>query len=338
MRSLTRKTFKKKIVTEEALESINPDNKKLRDRFLKEKDVRSSSKTIDGYRSDLNIFFVWNFLYNDNKIFTSIRKLEFADFFAYVTSELQWGSARFSRLRACLSSFSQFIEKFYDEEYPTFRNVILRAVESMPKSATREKTVLTEQQVDSLFEYLKSKDIQKACWLSLAISSGARFSELFRFTVDIIDFNNLAFDGIFLETLKPIKTKGRTKSGKMIRKYIIKDVFEPYYKEWMIKRKEIMEENGQEHNFLFIKKDGSPAEDGTIRSWINDMSKFLSVPFYPHALRHYITTRLSKLNIPHQLIKEIMGWESVVMVEVYDDTTAKDKKWTELENLKNNMG
>lgn len=332
---MTRKTYKKIIVTNELLEKINIKNKKLVEAFLKEKNTRASDTTIEAYRSDLNIFFCWNIMQNENKFFVDIKKLEFAEFFSFATNELKWGSARFGRCRATLSSLSQFIEKFYDEDYPNFRNVILKSVEGMPKNPTREKTVFTEDDVEKLMKYLEEKDSQQACWLALAISSGARFSELFRFTLDTIDVNRTAFDGIFLETTKQIKTKGRTKSGKLLYKYIVKDLFIPKYEVWLEKRKEIMTLNGvEEHGFLFIKNDGTPAVVGTIRSWINGMTRYMQIPVYPHAFRHYITTYMSKKGLPPELIQELMGWSSLVMVGIYNDTTVKDREWKELEALK----
>lgn len=332
---MTRKTFKKIIVTEELLQGINPKNKKLVEAFLKEKNTRASDTTIEAYRSDLNIFFCWNVLNNENKFFIDIKKLELAEFFSFATNDLKWGSARFGRCKATLSSLSQFIEKFYDDEYPNFRNVILRSIESMPKNPTREKTVFTEEEVDKLMKYLEEKDIQQATWLALVLASGARFSELLRFKIDSININKTAFDGIFLETTKQIKTKGRSKTGKMLYKYVIKDIFLPRYELWVEKRKEIMTANGvEEHESLFIKRDGTPAAVGTVRSWINGMDNYMKIPVYPHAFRHYITTYMSKKGLPPQLIKEIMGWESTLMVERYDDTTVKDKQWNELEALK----
>lgn len=332
---MTRKTYKKIIVTDELLKQINEKNKKLVEAFLKEKNTRASDMTIEAYRSDLNIFFCWNLQHNENKFFIDIRKLEFAEFFSFATNELKWGSSRFGRCRATLSSLSQFIEKFYDDDYPSFRNVILKSVEGMPKNPVREKTIFTEEDVDKLMKYLEEKDQQQALWLALAISSGARFSELFRFTLDVIDVNRTAFDGIFLETSKQIKTKGRTKSGKLLYKYIIKDLFLPAYEKWLPIRKEILKKNGvEEHNSLFIKLDGTPAVAGTVRSWINGMTRYMEVPVYPHLFRHYITTYLSKKGLPPELIQEIMGWSTLAMVSVYNDTSAKDREWKELEALK----
>ena len=77
---MTRKTYRKIITTPELIEQINPENKNFVNSFLKEKSTRTSPGTIEGYRSDLNIFFVWNLQENNNKSFVTIRKLELANF------------------------------------------------------------------------------------------------------------------------------------------------------------------------------------------------------------------------------------------------------------------
>jgi site-specific recombinase XerD len=333
---MPRQTFKKIITSPELIGKINPENIKLMNAFLKEKNTRCSDMTIEGYRSDLNIFFCWNVENNNNKLFTNIRKIEFSEFFSFAVNELHWSSARFSRGKAALSSFSNFIEKFYDDIYPQFRNVILKVIESMPKNTVREKTILSQEQVENLFKhfYEDKKNPQICCWLALGIASGSRFSELLRFTTDNIDENHTAFDGIFLETLKPIKTKGRTKSGKLLVKYIIKDLFWKYYQQWLIFRKEVMENNNKSHNFIFIKENGDPALESTAREWVKEIEDFLEIPFYPHCLRHFTTSYLAKIGLPYELIKEIFGWENLEMVSIYNDITAKDKSWSELGNLK----
>ena len=331
---MARKTFRLKIVTPDLVKQIEPANRKLVARFLKEKATRSSPKTIENYASDADIFFVWNVLYNDNKLFTEIKKLEFSEFFSFASNELQWKSARMNRMRSFLSSLSQFIEKFLDEEYPMFRNIILKTIESSPKEAAREKTILTDEQVEKLLKHLGETDTQKACWLALAAFSGSRFSELLRFTVDLLDANQTAFGDLFLETTRQIKTKGRGKEGKLLHKYILKDRFLPYYNAWLLDREKIMQKTKQEHTFLFIKEDGTPAVDGTVRSWISSMEKYLGVNLYPHALRHYLVTEFSRKNIPPALIKDLVGWTSTQMVDLYNDLTSKDKTWQELDNLK----
>lgn len=337
---MSRKTFRNIITSEELYEKINSENIKLMEKFLKEKSMRSGDLTIKNYRSDLKIFFTWSLLYNDNINFVKMKKLQISDFFLYCVDTLKWNSSRFSRMKSVLSSFSNFIEKFYGDEegYENFRNIILRAVDAMPKNDVREKTILKDEQIKDIFEYLEEEEeYQILCWFALAVASGSRFSELLRFTTDIIDLEHTEFQGLFLETLKPIKTKGRTKQGKMLYKYIIKDMFEKRYVSWLKVRQDIMSNNNKDHTFIFINKTGDPATEADARGWVRKIEKRLRIPFYPHAIRHYTATYLSKLGIPYNLIKDLFGWASVDMVSIYDDQTAKDREWKELNNLKENL-
>jgi integrase len=331
---VSRKTFRRIITSPELIDKILPENKKLVEKFLREKSSRVSETTIENYQSDANIFFVWNYLENSNKLFTDIKKLEIADFFSFATSELRWGSSRANRVRSFLSSLSIFIEKFFDSEYPNFKNLILKTIESVPKELRREKTILSEEQVNDLLKHLSETDKQKACFIALAVYSGARFSELLRFTTDLIDENYTAFEGIFLETTKQIKTKGRGKSGKLLHKYILADKFLPYYREWLEERSKVIERTGQEHLHLFIRPDGLPANNGTARSWIASIDKYLGINFYIHSCRHYLCTELTRKKIPQPFIQFLFGWSSSEMYSIYNDLTAKDQTWDELNNLK----
>ena len=334
-----RTTFKKIIVTDDKLKKVNKENSKLAERFLKEKNTRSSDKTIQNYKSDLDIFFCWNLDNNDNKAFVEIRKIEFSDFFSFATEELQWGSARFNRCRATLSSFSNFIEKYYDDMYPKFRNVILKTVDSMPNNPVREKTILSEKKVDELKEFLKGNEFyEDLCLLCLGIGSGARIAELLRFETTHIDENNLYFGDMFMKTTAQIKTKGRTKQGKMLYKFILKSEFIDAYRLWLPQRQKIMDENGKDHNFIFIDKKGNPATEGVVRSWSKKWESFLGEPFYFHALRHYIVTHLTRIGVESDLIVSLMGWSTTDMVKIYNDLTAEDREWEGLDKLKEHFG
>ena len=332
---MPRKTFSKRITSEKLISKILPSNLDLMEQFLKDKSIRTSEKTITVYRSNLNIFFVWNTEHNKNKRFTDIRKIEFSNFFSFASDELKLGSSRLNNLRSTLSSFSDFIEKFYDDVYPEFRNVILKVIESSPKEERREKTILKDEQVEELLEHLKNTDAQQACWLALAISSGARFSELLAFEIDLIDENKTAFGDLFLETTRQIKTKGRGKSGKLLYKYVLRDKFLPFFRVWLQERAIIQAKTGNVNNRLFIRPDGNPATTSLIQGWIRGFENYLGVPVYAHSFRHYFVTLLSRKNIPHHLIKAIVGWEDISMVEIYNDQTIGEMDFPELENLKN---
>lgn len=332
-----RKTFRKVITSEELDAQINPKNIKLAERFLKNFATKRSPNSVVSYKSNLRIFFTWNLLFNENKFFIDIRKIELADFFDYAITELGWHSNRFAQCHSCLSSFSAWIENYFDEDYPLFRN-LLPKIEKPVKENVREKTVLQKEDIDKLFKHFEDNNmIQDACLLALAISCGARVSELASFTTDLIDEDNVVFDGLFLETTKKIKTKGRGTSGKMLKKYILKDMFLPYYKKWIELRKEIMDKNNQSHDYIFITKDGTPANADRLRDWMSKWSDVVGQPCYPHNFRHYHISFLKRLELEDDFIVYLTGWSESTghsMVAIYNDMDARDRKWKNLDRLK----
>ena len=192
--------------------------------------------------------------------------------------------------------------------------------------------------MDKLFNALKeSGRIQEQCLLALAVSCGARVSELARFTTDIVDENNTVFDGLFLKTTNKIISKGRGTGGKLIYKYILKDMFLPYYKEWLPIREQIMKETGQDHNYLFITKDGKPANADRLRDWIGTWSDIVGQPMFPHALRHYNVSMYKRLNLDDNLIVYLTGWAEGTghtMISIYNDNDIADEDFDCLNNLK----
>lgn len=334
-----RKTFRKVITSDELIASINPENVKLMNRFLKNFATKRSPKSVVVYQSNLNMFFCWCVENLENRPFIKLKRLDFLDFFDYALVELKWSPARFSQMASCLSSFSDWIETYYGdvEGYENFRNLV-KKIEKPAKEAVREKTVLMEEDMDKLFDALKeSGRIQEQCLLALAISCGARVSELARFTTDIIDENNTVFDGLFLKTTNKIVSKGRGTGGKLIYKYILKDMFLPYYKEWLLIREQIMKETGQDHNYLFITKDGKPANADRLRDWIGTWSDIVGQPMFPHALRHYNVSMYKRLNLDDNLIVYLTGWAEGTghtMISIYNDNDIADEDFDCLNNLK----
>lgn len=329
-----RETYRNVITSPELIKQIDSGNAKLVNRFLKNFATKRSPNSVVNYRSNLNIFFCWNLLYNDNKFFIDIKKFELMDFFDFCVTELKWGSNRYAQMHSCLSSFSTWIENFFDEKYPFFRN-LLPKIEKLPKSSIRKKSVFSKEELDGLMEWLGDKGkANEQCLLALIMSSGARASELVRFTTDMIDENNTAFEGLFLETTEDIRVKGRGVNGKYIQRYIIKDIFLPYYYKWLPIREKIMKDNNKDHNFIFIRNDGEPALVSTIRSWMEKWDDVLDKHWYPHAGRHFWTTYLLNIGLEKELIQELQKWSSDSLVDIYNDATAKDRKWKNLDKLK----
>ena len=329
-----RKTFRKIITSPELIEQINPKNVQLVDRFLKNFATKRSPNSVVSYKSNLNIFFCYNVLYNENKFFVELKKYDLMDFFDYCCTELKWSSNRYAQMHSTLSSFSTWIENIYDEKYPTFRN-LLPKIEKLPKENVRKKSVFKKDELDSLMDWLGEQDrINEQCLLALIMSSGSRASELVRFTTDMIDEEHTAFDGLFLETTEDIRVKGRGVNGKFIPRYLIKDIFLPYYKKWLPVRNEIMNKANKEHNYIFIKTDGEPAQVSTIRSWMEKWDNVLDKHWYPHAGRHFWCSYLLSIGLEKQLVQELQAWSSDTLVDIYNDNTAKDMQWKGLDKLR----
>ena len=94
VKNVPRKTFKNIITSEDKLKKINPKNVKLANMFLNNLKKNHSDGTVKVYKSNFNIFFVWNLENNDNKFFVDLRKIELNEFFDYCVAELKYNSAR----------------------------------------------------------------------------------------------------------------------------------------------------------------------------------------------------------------------------------------------------
>jgi site-specific recombinase XerD len=222
----------------------------------------------------------------------------------------------------------------YDEKYPDFRN-LLPKIEKPAKEAVRKKSVFTKEELDRLMTWLGEQNkVNEQCLLATMMASGARVSELGRFTTTMIDENNTAFESLFLETTEEMQVKGRGVNGKSIVRYIIKDLFLPYYKKWLPVREKIMKENNQTHNYIFVTKTGEPAGVATFRGWMEKWDTVLDKHLYAHSMRHFWCSYLLKAGLEKELVQDMQKWSSDTLVDLYNDNTAKDRKWEGLGKLK----
>lgn len=322
-----RKTVYNNITNEESLSQVLPENKQLQKDFLDYlKSIDRSPSTISQYKSDLDIFFVYNLENNNNKRFTEITKREFVRFQNHALNEWQWSPKRVRRVKSVISSLSSYIEDILDEEeeYEGYRSVI-KKIESPVNETVREKTIFEPEEIQNLLDTLiEQGKYLKACVVSLAVSSGRRKSELPRFKASWFTDDNVIFGSIY-KTPELVQTKGRGSRGKMLTLYTFKNEFDPYLKLWMDERKRL----GIESDWLFPRKVNGeyidePISTDTLDSWTESFSKILGKPFYYHALRHFWTTQALKSSLPSNVVQELCGWSTADMVNLYDDSTAED--------------
>lgn len=317
-----RSTKMNSITSAEKLTQVNPENTQLLRDFLDYlRSVQRSETTIHGYENDIQIAWVWCLENNGNKFFVDWTKRNIVSYQNWLLNSNSNSPARIRRLKASLSSLSNFIEGVLDDEYPNFRNIINK-VENPVNRPVREKTVWNDEELDDLLEKLiETKNYEKACFLALAMYSGRRKAELCRFKVSDFDDDKLVCDGALYKSA-PIKTKGRG-GGKMISCYTLAKKFKPYLDLWLERRVEL----GIQSDWLFPnQKDMTECVSiSTINSWSNTFSRLSGKPAYIHSLRHYFTTSLAKAGIPDGVIQSIVSWESSDMVRVYKDIDADEE-------------
>lgn len=316
-----RATVYNEITSKEKIDRINSKNKSLMQDFLDYLiSVDRSPSTIRAYESDLLIFFCWNLEYNDNKYFIELTKREVAKFQKHALTEWGWSTNRLSRVKSTLSSLSSYVENILDDEVENYRSII-RKVESPVKQLVREKTIITDQEVDDILTRLVNDEkYQIACAFALAAFSGARKSELLRFKVSYFSDENIMSDAALYRTPEPIQTKGRGTQGKLLTKYTLLE-FKKYYDLWIEKRKE---KNLMDNEYLFIRSNGDTLSVSGLDSYAETISKYLGRPFYFHSLRHQLCTRLFKAGLPGDVIQEYFGWSSADMLSIYNDCNASE--------------
>lgn len=321
---IARKTKINRIQTPELLAQFDSQNKYLMQTFLEYlKSTDKSKLTIEQYDNDLKIFFCWDVLENNNKPFTQITKREFTKFQGKALNDWEWSSSRIRRVKSCISSLSNYIENILDEEpeYQGYRSII-RKIENPVNVPVREKTVFKTEELQKLLDTLvENKQYKQACALSLAMSSARRKAEIPRFKVSYFTDENVLYGSLY-KTPEKVVTKGRGSKGKLLYLYILKKPFDPYLKMWLNER----EMCGIQSEWLFPKENNpnEPVSDDIMDGWADHFTTILNKDFYWHSIRHYATTEFCKSNIPPQIIKGIIGWESVDMVDVYNDLSTDD--------------
>lgn len=320
-----RQTKMNNITSPELIEQINKDNINLKNDFLNYmRATHKSLGTINAYDSDLNIFFVWVLQNAGNKKFIEINKRDIIAYQNWLIYENGNSSARVRRLKAAISSLSNYCENILSDDDPEFKDFrsIVRKIENPPMQLAREKTVWEEEELDELLSKLiERKSYEKACYLALAMCSGRRKAELCRFKVSDFEDSRLVCDGALYKSA-PIKTKGRG-GGKMINCYTLAKKFKPYLDMWLKER----EERGIQSEWLFPNKANMDEHIliSTANSWSEAYTKLSGKECYIHSLRHYFTTSLAKAGIPDGVIQSIVAWTSADMVKLYKDLDADEE-------------
>lgn len=318
---MARKTRMNNLTSPELLAQVNPDNMRLKNDFLDYlRSVQRSPGTIAGYSNDLDIFFVWVLQNARNKPFVNVTKRDIIAYQSWLINSNQNSPSRVRRLKAALSSLSNFVESILDEEpeFKGFRSIV-RKIENPALQPVREKTVWSDDDIEAILsELVENEKYEMACFVALGVYSGRRKSELCRFRVSDFTKSRLVCGGSLYKSA-PILTKG----NKMLECYTLAHKFQPYLDLWMKYR----EENHIESEWLFPNK-ADPTQQlslSTVNSWADTLTRMTGRDFYFHALRHHYCSFLVRAGIPDSVIVDIVGWSSSEMLKIYDDNPKDDR-------------
>ena len=333
-----RKTEKKFTSSPEEIELIRPENKKLEEEFIEYLvGTDHAEKTIKVYKNNLDLFFIFVKKYLKNKDFAKIKKKDIVKL-QNIMLQNELSPARIRNIKSSISSLANYCENILaddideDEEdedilkWDGFRNIVNK-IPAPTLVTVREKTVLEQDECQKLLDELVSEGkLQQACAFALAWSSGRRKSELLRIKRSHIIEENIKF-GSFYKTPEKIKTKGKGSRGKLLNLYVYKPKFDKYFNLWMNKRNELGVPDNIDDIFVTKDKNGvwRPITTYAFDYYAQDFSKRLGKDFYWHCLRHNFTTFLISAKIPQSVVKEIIGWESLEMVDRYTDLDIDDK-------------
>lgn len=318
---MARKTHMNNLTSPELLKQVNQENMQLKNDFLDYlRSIQRSNGTISGYSNDLDIFFVWVLQHAGNKSFVSVTKRDIISYQSWLINSNQNSPSRVRRLKAAISSLSNFVESILDEEpeYMGFRSIV-KKIENPAMQPVREKTVWSDDDIESLLSNLVAhKKYEMACFVALGAYSGRRKSELCRFRVSDFDKSRLVCEGSLYKSA-PILTKG----NKMLECYTLAHQFQPYLDLWMQSRESLCIES----EWLFPSSSDASQHLGlsTVNSWAETLSRMTGRDFYFHALRHHYCSFLVRSGIPDSMIVDIVGWSSSEMLKIYDDNPKDDR-------------
>lgn len=303
-------------------DEVSDANKQLVKDFIRYcKSNDKSPQTILQYEEWLKVFFCWNLTENGDRFFVDLKRRDFVYYFGWCR-DLGMSANRIASLKSVLSSLSSEIELLYEDLYPSFHNQ-LRALEPIRITTVREKTVMSDEDMWKILKELSARgENQLACYLALACASGSRKAELLQMKVSFFVPEREVFDG-YMYCTPEIRAKGRGAQGKLIKKYVVKDLFQPFLDAWLAQREQL----GVEVDALFVTKQGDayvPATISTANGFAQKISKMFGINYYAHSSRHFFCTTLKRMHLPDDVITQIFGWSNADMIKIYSDIPAEE--------------
>lgn len=299
-------------VTETEWSLVNKFNRDITEEFLQQQHL--SDKTLLQYKSGLKQFFRF---VHDQCANKPLYELKARDALKYQNFLMARGlsSSAVKLKRSVVSSLCGFLELYYGEDYPLFRNIYNKQIPNPPKALVNEKKPLTEEELQLIIKTLEEREEwQMLAYLQFSYSTGARREEVRLLLKEVVTYDKVKDKAYYLT--HNIRCKGRSKIGK-IRKLVFGDAAMDALKKWLEFRGE------DDCPYVFVKKtkEGkvNQVNPTTFNYWCSEIfSEIVGRRVHPHQLRSTRATHLVTVEGKNiESAQALLGHESSETTKVY---------------------
>lgn len=315
-------------ITEQEWLEVNEFNRNMVEDYLSNQ-THLSNKSLTAYRSALRIFFVWVKSNLNNKKCIEIKKKEFLRYMNWLANR-GFSESGIKFKKSSVSALNKFIENFYEDEYPSFRNYVTSEMQVPKTGKVFEKEPLSPDEIDNLCKVLEERqEWQKLAYVKFTYSTGCRRAESRQLLKEVVNYEPkrkmvtiVDEDGKEQEVeslsykTHEIRCKGRSKVGKIRRLQFGQDVMDTL-KKWLKERGE----DDCPYMFVTKTKNGTVHQisEGTFNEWcIGEFSEIVGRRTTPHNFRRSRATNL--VCYDHRALEtaqKLLGHESSETTQIY---------------------
>ncbi|MEC0210240.1 tyrosine-type recombinase/integrase [Paenibacillus ehimensis] len=305
-------------VTKEEYEKFHDFNKEILEEFLQQQHL--SPQTLRQYESALKIFFRFVFDKCKNLPLYELKPkhaLQYQNFL--LSRDLSSNAVKLKR--SAVSSLCGYLEVYYSDEYPLFRNIYNKKIPNPPKALRHEKKPLAPDELNYLITELeKREEWQMIAYIQFSYDSGCRRSETAQLLKEVVNYTYVKDQKTGEEKkhylTHNIRAKGRGKNGK-VRKLMFGDISKDAIKKWLEVR------GDDDCPYVFVKKTKTgklyPLSPSAFNDWCtNTFSEIMGRRVHPHQLRSSRATNL----VAHEgkdieKVKKLLGHLSSETTKIY---------------------
>lgn len=316
-------------VTDEMWEQVNKFNRDMVDDYLNNQ-THLSPKSLIGYTSALRIYFWWVKENLNDKKCIDIKKKEFLRYLNWLAKrDLSNSAIKFKK--SSVSAFNKFIENYYEDEYPLFRNYVTSDMQVPQTGRVHEKKPLTPEQIKFLCDELeKREEWEKLSYVLFSYSTGCRRAEARQLLKEVVNYepivktvtvidengNEVEAESRSYKTHN-IRCKGRSRAGK-VRQFLFGEDAMNAIKKWL----EVRGDDDCPYVFVIKQKNNGSVRqvsEDTFNGWCQGLfTKIMNQRIHPHLLRSSRATNLVVYDHRDlETAQKLLGHESSETTKIY---------------------